>query len=121
MKKSIHECRVNAVAAEKIMIETRGAGQTNLIVESVLLGVTDDSAPVFHGRLRVDGNWPPEVVEALNALKSAIEDHLVHLHFKDGGKRHGSGRGPVIRREPDIPAGLGGSGLADSEEVPEQL
>jgi hypothetical protein len=116
MRKSDYECRINSVMAEKIEIEIKSGGP-HLKVLCALLNSRENEGAVLHGKLPIETNWPREVIEAAEELLSVIEDHLINMHFDGGG--HGSSRRPL--RDSNIPAGLGGSGLASSEEEPEQL
>ena len=82
MRKSDAPARINSVAVRKLVIEIHGAANTGLTVEAGLLNVGEEET-VLHATTVLKAGWPDEVVEAVNALTTAVEDHLAQVHFME--------------------------------------
>jgi hypothetical protein len=118
MKKASSESRINAVSAVKVVL-TFGDPRTPAVSADVaLLHQKDKDTPVLFGKTELSTTWPANIRKLANELHAAIEDHLLHVYFSNEGKKDANGRGnyPIA-----VPTGLGGSGLVDSEDGPEQL
>lgn len=81
MKKADSAARINAVSARKIVIEIKGASESHLSVEAGLLNV--DEGPVLHATTVLKAGWPEAVIESLNGLRDAVEEHLLRVHFEE--------------------------------------
>lgn len=115
---------MNAVSAVQITLTTpvsaREGQQAFALIKTdvALLHVPNEKEPpVLLGKAELNRTWPEKVVRLASDLRDAIEDHLLQVYFTDERKEDGKrGDFPI-----DIPTGLGGSGLVDPEDEPEQL
>jgi len=113
MRESDGACRIDAVAATKIVIE---GGGSSIGVQAALLGKMGKDTMTF-GNTVVRTGWPEEVTELTSQLCEAIEEHIAQVLFEEdyNDGDHSSNRGN------SIPAGLVQSGLVTSDDGTEQL
>jgi hypothetical protein len=114
MNKTNKPCRITGLTCGAIDIHLGATGELTLKSESVL----QDSEGNVHGRTSFIGPWSEDVVAAVDALKTAIEKHLLTIHFEEKKDDNTTAAAPG---ESVKPTGLFGARLGYSGTEAAQL